>query len=34
MEILINQCPVRWQAIHNSHLIALQSDQHQITYNS
>lgn len=32
MEILINQCPVRWQAIHNSHLIALQSDQHQITY--
>lgn len=32
MEILINHCPVRWQAINNSHAIALQSDQYKMTY--
>ena len=32
MEILINHCPVRWQAIHNSQAIAIDIEQRQITY--
>jgi len=32
MEILINYCPVRWQAIHNSQAIAIDIEQRQITY--
>ncbi|WP_025562538.1 AMP-binding protein [Psychromonas sp. SP041] len=32
MEILINDCPVRWQAIHNNQAIAIACEQRQITY--
>jgi len=32
MALLINQCPVRWQALNHSDKIALQTDQHKISY--
>ncbi|TEW53894.1 2-succinylbenzoate-CoA ligase [Psychromonas sp. RZ22] len=32
MALLINYCPVRWQAVHHSQSIALQDDQKQLTF--
>ena len=32
MEVSVNYCPVRWQAMHNSQTVAIESEKQQITY--